>query len=95
VAEWHWEHHPDDLLDGLPPEALDTLRQLAREITVRDSMVYLDGAGYTGPGPGLRFETRGKLMISYLTTAGRDPRQPHRTHCRSQTRRLAGSEKSS
>jgi hypothetical protein len=67
VAEWHWEHNPDDLLDGLPSEALDTLRQLAREITVRDSMVYLDGAGYTGPGPGLRFETRGKLMISYLT----------------------------
>jgi hypothetical protein len=67
VPDWDWEPYPDDLLDGLPPEALDTLHKLAHEITVRDSMVYLDGAGHTGPGPGLRFETRGKLMISYLT----------------------------
>jgi hypothetical protein len=21
VSDWHWEPHPDDLLDGLPPEA--------------------------------------------------------------------------
>lgn len=48
VADWHWEHDPDDLLDGLPSEALAILRQLAHEITVRDSMVFLDGATYTG-----------------------------------------------
>jgi hypothetical protein len=30
-------------------------------------MVYLDGADYTGLGPGLRTETRGKLMVTYLT----------------------------
>jgi hypothetical protein len=67
VREWHWEPHPDDLLDNLPPEARTELDQLAREITVRDSMVYLDGSSYAGPTPGLRTETRGRLMITYLT----------------------------
>lgn len=67
MAEWHWEHDPDDLLDDLPPEALTELEHLARELTVRDSMIYLDGKSYTGPGPGLRVETRGRLMVSYLT----------------------------
>ena len=67
VSDWHWEPHPDDLLDELPPEARAKLDLLAREITVRDSMVYLDGADYTGLGPGLRTETRDKLMVTYLT----------------------------
>jgi hypothetical protein len=67
VSDWHWEPHPDDLLNGLPPEARAELDRLAREITVRDSMVYLDGADYTGLGPGLRTETRDQLMVSYLT----------------------------
>jgi hypothetical protein len=30
-------------------------------------MVYLDGMDYTGPGPGLRTETTGSLMVTYLT----------------------------
>ncbi len=30
-------------------------------------MVYLDGRDYEGLGPGLRTETRGRLMLSYLT----------------------------
>jgi hypothetical protein len=30
-------------------------------------MVYLDGADYTGTGPGLRTEGRGHLMLTYLT----------------------------
>ncbi|GAA2725979.1 MULTISPECIES: hypothetical protein [Streptomyces] len=34
---------------------------------MRDSTVFLDGASYTGPGPGLRTETRGRAMITYLT----------------------------
>jgi hypothetical protein len=51
----------------LPAEARAELDQLAREITVRDSMIYQDGRDYSGPGPGLRTETRGRLMISYLT----------------------------
>jgi hypothetical protein len=67
VSDWHWEPHPDDLLDGLPPEARAKLDLLAREITVRDSMVFLDGADYTGSGPGLRTETRDELMVTYLT----------------------------
>ena len=67
VRDWRWEPHPDDLLDGLPPEARTELDRLAREITVRDSMVYLDGADYTGMGPGLRTESTGKLMVTYLT----------------------------
>ncbi|MDX6350257.1 MAG: hypothetical protein QOF84_5047, partial [Streptomyces sp.] len=35
MADWHWEHDPDDLLDGLPPEALRAVDQLATEIAVR------------------------------------------------------------
>ena len=41
VSDWHWEPHPDDLLDDLPPEARVKLDQLAREITVRDSSLGL------------------------------------------------------
>jgi hypothetical protein len=67
VADWHWEHDPDDLLDGLPAEALRELDQLATEIAVRDSMVFLDGASYMGRSPGLRSESRGRLMLTYLT----------------------------
>ena len=67
MSDWHWEPHPDDLLDQLPPEARAELNLLAREITVRDSMVYPDGRDYDGPGPGLRTETRGRLMLTYLT----------------------------
>ena len=67
MSDWHWEPHPDDLLDNLPPEARTELDQLAREIVVRDSMVYLDRRGYDGPGPGLQTESRGSLMLTYLT----------------------------
>lgn len=67
MAEWTWEHDPDDLLDGLPPEACAELDQLAREIAVRDSMVFLDGASYTGASPGVRTERRGRLLLTYLT----------------------------
>src|ERR1700729_883763 len=67
VSDWLWEPHPDDLLDNLPPEARTEFDQLVREITVRDSMVYLDGRDYVGPGPGLRTETSGRLMVTYLT----------------------------
>jgi hypothetical protein len=67
VTDWTWEPHPDDLLDGLPAEACQELDQIAREITVRDSMVYLDGKNWDGPTPGLRTETRGRLMLTYLT----------------------------
>jgi hypothetical protein len=38
VAEWHWELVTDDLLDGLPPAALTTVRQVAEELTVRESI---------------------------------------------------------
>jgi hypothetical protein len=43
VAEWHWELVTDDLLDGWPPAALATVRQVAGELTVRESMIFLDG----------------------------------------------------
>jgi hypothetical protein len=67
VSDWTWEPHPDDLLDELPPQARQELDQIAREITVRDSMIYLDGKNWDGPTPGLRTETRGRLMVAYLT----------------------------
>ena len=64
MSDWTSEPHPDDLLDGLPGEARQELDQIAHEITVRDSMVYLDGKGYDGPTPGLRTEARGRLMVT-------------------------------
>lgn len=67
MADWHWECDPDDLLDGLPPEAVRALEELAHELAVRDSMIFLDGASFTGIPPGLRIEQRGSLMLSYLT----------------------------
>lgn len=67
MAEWHWEHHPDDLLDDLPEEAISEVERLAKELATRDSMIYLEGAAYTGPGPGLRTQSRGRLLVTYLT----------------------------
>ncbi|MFI9205235.1 hypothetical protein [Streptomyces sp. NPDC053048] len=67
MADWHWEHDPDDLLDGLPPEATAEVALLAQEIATRDSMVFLDGTAYVGPGPGLRTESRGRVILTYLT----------------------------
>jgi hypothetical protein len=67
VAEWHWELVTDDLLDGLPPTALTTVRQVAEELTVRESMIFLDGREFTGEPPGLRTVQRGQLMLVHLT----------------------------
>lgn len=30
-------------------------------------MIYPDGRDYDGPTPGVRTETRGRLMVTYLT----------------------------
>jgi hypothetical protein len=73
VSDWRWEPHPDDLLDSLPPEARAEVDRLAREITVRDSMVYLDGKDFTGLTPGLRTETTDRLMLTYLTDVRGEP----------------------
>jgi hypothetical protein len=60
VAEWHWEPVTDDLLDWLPPAALAAVRQVAKELTVRESMIFLDGREFTGEPPGLRTVQRGR-----------------------------------
>jgi hypothetical protein len=67
MAEWHWEPITDDLLDGLPPDALRAVEQLGKELAVRESMVFLDGLAFTGDPPGLRTIQRGPLMLVYLT----------------------------
>lgn len=67
MAEWHWELVTDDLLDGLPPAALASVRQVAEELSVRESMIFLDGREFTGKPPGLRTVQRGPLMLVYLT----------------------------
>ena len=67
MADWHWEPVTDDLLDGLPPAALAAVRQAAEELTVRESMIFLDGREFTGAPPGLRTVQRGQLMLVYLT----------------------------
>ena len=43
MADWHWEAVTDDLLDCLPPAALAAVRQVAEELTIRESMIFLDG----------------------------------------------------
>ena len=67
MADWHWELVSDDLLDGLPLAALTAVRQVAEELTVRESMIFLDGREFTGDPPGLRTVQRGPLMLVYLT----------------------------
>jgi hypothetical protein len=67
VADWRWECITDDLLDALPPDALRAVRQLAEELTIRESMIFLDGREFTGDPPGLRTIQRGPLMLVYLT----------------------------
>jgi len=67
VADWHWEPVTDDLLNGLPSDAQRRVRQLAEELTVRESMIFLDGHGFTGEPPGLRTIQQGPLMLVYLT----------------------------
>ena len=67
MADWHWESVTDDLLDGLPPAALAAVRQVAEELTVRESMTFHDGREFTGEPPGLRTVQRGPLMLAYLT----------------------------
>jgi hypothetical protein len=39
--------------------ALTTVRQVAEELTVRESMIFLDGREFTGEPPGLRTVQRG------------------------------------
>ncbi|WP_419995570.1 hypothetical protein [Streptomyces boninensis] len=67
MADWHWEAGPDSLLDDPPAQARTEAEHLAREIAVRESMVFLDGAAFTGNNPGLRTESRGQLLPMYLT----------------------------
>ena len=67
MADWHWEPVTDDLLDGLPPAALAAVRQVAEELAVRESMIFLDGREFTGEPPGLRTVQQGPLMLVYLT----------------------------
>ena len=67
MADWHWEPVTDDLLDRLPPAALAAVRQVAEEVTVRESMIFLDGREFTGEPPALRTVQRGPLMLIYLT----------------------------
>ena len=67
MAEWRWECITDDLLDGRPPDAVRAVRQLGKELAVRESMVFLDGPAFTGDPPGLRTIQRGPLMLVYLT----------------------------
>lgn len=60
MPDWHWEPVTDDLPDRLPPAALAAVRQVAEELTVRESMIFLDGRELTGKPPGLRTVQRGR-----------------------------------
>jgi hypothetical protein len=77
VADWHWEPVTDDLLDGLPPAALAAVRQIAEELTVRESMIFVDGREFTDEPPGLRTIQRGPCE----QPAELDPRHPFGLAC--------------
>jgi hypothetical protein len=47
--------------------ALAAVRQVAEELAVRESMIFLDGPEFTGKPPGRRTVQRGSLMLVYLT----------------------------
>ncbi|UZJ29497.1 hypothetical protein [Streptomyces endophytica] len=72
MSTWTWEYEPDDYGDSLPPPVRAETERICAELAVVNSMVYLEGAAYQGPSPGLRVE-HGKtpggryLMLSYLT----------------------------
>lgn len=67
MADWHWEADPDTLLHDLPAQARIEAERLAEEIAVRESMVFLEGAEFTGRSPGVRTESRGALLLTYLS----------------------------
>jgi hypothetical protein len=67
VSKRRGEPHPDDLLENLPPETRKEPGRIAHEITVRDSMVYLDQKNFTGETPGPQTEVTDHLMVTYLT----------------------------
>jgi hypothetical protein len=54
-------------MDELPAHARAAAEQLAQEIAIRESMVFLEGSAFIGNNPGLRTECRGPLMLTYLT----------------------------
>jgi hypothetical protein len=47
--------------------ALAAVRQVAEELTVHESMIFLDGREFTGEPPGLRTVQRDPLMLVYRT----------------------------
>ncbi len=53
MADWHWETVTDDLLVGLPPAALAAVRQVAEELTVRESMIFLGDEVLAAQGLGV------------------------------------------
>jgi hypothetical protein len=67
-SEWRWECVTDDLLDGLPPDALRTVEQLAKELAERQSMVFLDDPAFTGDPPGLRTIQRDAGGVGWACT---------------------------
>jgi hypothetical protein len=77
VAEWHWEPVTDDLLDGLLPAALAAVRQVAEEVTARESTIFLDRREFKGEPPGLRTVRRGAVM---LVLHDRRPRRTRSHH---------------
>lgn len=67
MADWRWEADPDSLLDDLAICGRGEVARLAEEIAARESMVFLEGAAFTGRNPGVRTEARGRLLMTYLT----------------------------
>lgn len=54
----------DDLLDQLSPDVLQAVPQLAKELAVRESVVFLDGPGSIGDPLGAARLQRGPLMLA-------------------------------
>ncbi|MFF7634545.1 hypothetical protein ACFZB9_15520 [Kitasatospora sp. NPDC008050] len=69
MSQWTWEFLPDAdaVVAGLPPEVVKEVEEIATELSVVNSMVYLDGPDFQDAGPGLRSVSRPDLMVFYIT----------------------------
>ncbi|MEU2516212.1 hypothetical protein [Streptomyces syringium] len=70
MSDWRWEYDPDPrhVIGETPNLALVALvEERADELVRAAAALYLDGAAYQGPSPGLGEEVLPNGMFQYLT----------------------------
>jgi hypothetical protein len=69
VSEWAWGYDPNEesVVAGLPPDVIFEVEQIAAELALVNSLVFLEGTAYQGTGPSMRSVARSDLLIWYTT----------------------------